>query len=270
MTRKPAFISHSREREAEIQGRMLDVLERRFRRKIRTAIIDESQELMNVYKEAGYIPPPSDDATARFRNVYREMAIASAKTFGARVMTAGKAAGHVLETKQIDLLEFFMSLANAWINYEAIRRRIQSVTETTREQIVAIIARGQENQLTRREIVAELTEQIPQLALKRSIVIARTETHGAANFAAHETAKRTGLELTKEWVSVHDHRTRSIMKGDQFDHWAMDGQKREMDEPFSMPWIVGGNILCQYPGDPALPAGAVINCRCAVIHAVKA
>jgi hypothetical protein len=38
MLRKPAFISHSREREAQIQSRMLDVLERRFRRQIAEAI----------------------------------------------------------------------------------------------------------------------------------------------------------------------------------------------------------------------------------------
>lgn len=273
MPRKPAFISHSREREAQIQGRMLDVLERRFARQIAEAIVQESDEILSGYRSLGYVPPPSDDAARRFRDVYRSLALASIRTFGARVVTNGKAAGHQIETKQEEggFAAFFRSLANAWINLEPIRRRITSVTETTRNQIVNQVAKGQEEGLSVAEIAKLIDDRLPDISRQRGALIARTETHNAANYAMHETAKSTGLELTKEWVSVEDGRTRAISRDDAFDHAAMDGQVRDMGEPFDMPWIGGGGepLKIMYPGEAGKPGGATINCRCAVIHGVK-
>lgn len=273
MARKPAFISHSREREAQIQGRMLDVLERRFRRQIAIAIVQESVEILSGYRDLGYVPPPSDDAARRFRDVYRSLALASARTFGARIVTSGKAAGYNIETKQEEggFAAFFRALANAWINIEPIRRRITSVTETTRDQIVRQVSNGQQQGLGVAEIAKRIDDRLPEISRHRGALIARTETHGAANYAMHETAKSTGLELVKEWVAVEDHRTRAISRDDAFDHVAMDGQKRDMDEPFDMPWIGGGGepLKIMYPGEAGKPGGAVINCRCAVTHRVK-
>lgn len=271
MARKPAFISHSRQREAEIQNRLLDVLEARFRRQFAAAIIAESEEILRGYRELGYPPPVTDDAVARFRDVYRSLALASARTFGARIVTKGKAAGHDLETKAISFGELFASLANQWINLEPIRRRIQSVSETTRSQIVGQVAKGQADGLGIEAIAKRISESLPRVARQRARVIARTETHGAANFGAHETARSTGLELEKEWVSVEDHRTRSIAQDDAFDHASMNEQKRDMDDPFDMPWTGGGGepLKIQYPGEAGLPGGAVINCRCVVVHDVK-
>ena len=273
MARKPAFISHSREREAQIQGRMLDVLERRFRRQIAEAIVQESDEILSGYRDLGYVPPASDDAARRFRDVYRSLALASIRTFGARVVTNGKAAGRQIETKQEEggFAAFFRALANAWINLEPIRRRITSVTETTRDQIVRQVSNGQQQGLGVAEIAKRIDDRLPEISRQRGALIARTETHGAANYAMHETAKSTGLELVKEWVAVEDHRTRAILRDDAFDHVAMDGQKRDMDDPFDMPWIGGGGepLKIMYPGEAGKPGGAVINCRCAVTHQVK-
>jgi len=73
----------------------------------------------------------------------------------------------------------------------------------------------------------------------------------------------------KEWISVEDARTRSFAGDDAYDHAAMNGQKREMDQPFLMPQRGGDPIPCDRPGDPTLPPGAVINCRCATTFRVK-
>lgn len=271
MPRKPAFISHSPKREAEIQGRMLDVLEARFRRQFEAAIIAESDDLLRGYRDLGYPPPVSDDAVARFRDVYRSLALASARTFGQRIVTRGKAAGYDLETKAIDFGALFSNLANLWINLEPIRRRIQSVSDTTRMQIVLRITKGQADGLGVEGIAKLIADNLPRIARQRARVIARTETHGASNFAAHETARSTGLDLEKEWVSVEDHRTRAIWKDDAFDHASMNGQKRDMDDPFDMPWVGGAGepLKIQFPGQAGLPGGAVINCRCVVVHGVK-
>ena len=269
MARKPAFISHSREREAQIQGRMLDAIEAKFRRQIAAQIADESNRIVSAYAEIGYVPPVSDASVDGFRAIYRQLCLTSAKMFGSRIISAGKANGHSIETKEQGLLDFFQALANAWINYEMIRRRIQSVSDTTREQIVRQVAQGQEQGLTLAEIVLSIRENIPGMSRVRATVIARTEAHGAANYAAHETARSTGVDYVKEWVSVHDHRTRSVLRDDEYDHLAMDGQTRDMNEPFNMPNALGLSLPCQYPGDPTLPPGAVINCRCVVVHGVK-
>jgi hypothetical protein len=250
---------------------MLDALEASFRRRIQSAIVDESSEIVSGYRDLGYVPPASDAASARFRDVYLDLALASARTFGRRMITSGKAAGHDLEAKQIDFAALFSSLANAWVNLEPIRRRIQSVTATTRNQIVIQVSRGQRDGIGVAQIAKNITDDIPRVSRLRAALIARTETHGAANFSMHQTAKATGLELEKEWVSTEDARTRAIWRNDQFDHVAMNGQKRDMDEPFDMPWIGGAGepIKIMYPGEAGQPGGAVINCRCAVVHGVK-
>lgn len=269
MARKPAFISHSSEREAEIQSRMLDVLERQFRRRIALVLISEGERIRRGYVELGYVPPVSDDHVQDIRNVYRQLALASARTFGRRVVTQGKAQGYDLEVKQEGgFAEFFRSLALSWINLEAIRRRIQSVSETTRAQIVAMVARGQDEGLGVEAIARLIDDRLPEISRWRGALIARTETHGAANFATHETAKTTGLALEKEWVSVEDMRTRSIARDDEFDHVSMNGQRVPMDEPFLMPWTIGQPLPIMYPGEAGLPGGATINCRCAVVHHV--
>jgi hypothetical protein len=271
MAQKPAFIRWSREREARVQSRMLDVLERRFRRRMAAVILAESDDLTAKYREIGFVPPPDDAHFRAVRDVYLDLATASARTFGVRIVTQGKAAGHVLEVKEEGgFAAFFRSLANAWINLEPVRRRITSVTETTRNRIVGAVARGQEDGLGVDAIARQIQEDAREISRQRGALIARTETHGAANFAMNETAKTTGLDLVKEWVAVEDARTRSISRDDAFDHVAMDGQQRSMDEPFDMPWVGGAGepLKIMYPGEAGKPGGAVINCRCSVVHTV--
>lgn len=274
MASKPAFISHSAEREAQIQSRILDALEGRFRRRIAAAIVAESEEILSGYRELGYVPIPSDQAVRRFRDIYLDLAEASARTFGSRIRSQVKAKGHELETKEDGALaQFFKALAVAWINQEPIRRRIQSVSETTRTQIVNLILRGQADGLGVEAIARDVEGRLSSISRQRARIIARTETHGAANFAAHETAKSAGFELVKEWVSVEDHRTRDFVDAAgegvaEFDHRAMNGQRRPMDEPFDMPWSKGDPLKIMYPGAANMPGGAVINCRCAVVHSI--
>lgn len=92
----------------------------------------------------------------------------------------------------------------------------------------------------------------------RARVIARTESHGARNFAAHMTMQRfesaygvpPGV-MRKEWQATEDTRTRHT-------HDVADGQVVGFSEPF----IVGGFALA-FPGDPTGPPQEVISCRCA-------
>jgi uncharacterized protein with gpF-like domain len=94
------------------------------------------------------------------------------------------------------------------------------------------------------------------ISRQRGALIARTETHGAANYGADGAARATGLKLRKEWIAAEDERTRP-------DHNEANGQIVDMDQAFD----VGGEAL-MYPGDPAGSAGNIINCRCGVSHVV--
>jgi uncharacterized protein with gpF-like domain len=270
MARKPAFISHSPEREAAIQSRLLDVLEARFRRRIAAVVADESRRYLKAYQDLGYIPAPTDDDFAEFRALYQEIGLTTARTFGARVITQGKALGYNLECKQEGgFAALFRSIASLWVNQEMIRRRITRVTETTRARIVSEVAKGQTEGLGVAEIARDINKRVPSISKTRGALIGRTETHGAANFAMHETAKSTGLELEKEWVATEDARTRRFGNDAEYNHAAMHGQKRDMDEPFAMPWMFGPDLAIMYPGEAGLPGAATINCRCSSIHRVK-
>ena len=269
--RAPAFITHDPKREAQIQSRLLDALEARFRRRIAKVLAKEAGGLLARYRELGFVPPPDNDDERAVRDVYMEIGLRSARVFGARVIGDGKARGHVLEFK-FSYADFFRSVATGWINQEAIRRRITGVTETTRADIVRQVTAGQADGLGVDAIARNISKRVitgytvidsdgvsrvvPSISRMRGALIARTETHGAANYAMHETAKQTGLVLVKEWVAAEDERTRP-------EHADANGQTVAMDEPF----MVGGERL-MYPGDSSGSAWNTINCRCVSIQRV--
>lgn len=89
-------------------------------------------------------------------------------------------------------------------------------------------------------------------ALGRAKLIVRTEGNRIANAArleAARTAKQQGADLVKQWDSTMDKKTRPH-------HVQLDGQIRELDEPFE----VDGR-KAQAPGKFGI-ASEDINCRC--------
>ena len=230
-----------------------------------------STHMINEFKRLGAVPHLPIDHIGRLRAIYVDMADISIRAFGGRIVDQGKARGFILERK--DFAEFFKRLALEYIQDELIRQRIAMVSEATRIQMVRLIVAGQEEGLGVAEIAKNITDSLPSMSMRRGALIARTETHGAANFGADQAARSTGLDLKKEWVSVADHRTRDFGEGDgvidQYSHRAMNGVVVDMDQAFSVPDRLGGFEKMMFPGDPVGSAGNVINCRCAVSHVVK-
>lgn len=88
----------------------------------------------------------------------------------------------------------------------------------------------------------------------RAEAIARTETVGGFNGAAHIAAAASGVVRGREWLATSDDRTRAT-------HRAIDGHKIDgMDGRYP-------NEL-RFPGDPTGPASETINCRCTEIMIV--
>ena len=159
-----------------------------------------STHMVNEFKRLGAVPHLPIDHVGRLGSIYTDLADVSIRAFGGRIVDQGKARGLVLERK--DFAEFFKRLALEYIQDELIRQRITWISETTRTQIVQQVIAGQEDGLGVAEIAQNITDALPGISMRRGALIARTETHGAANFGANEAAKATGLQLQKEWVSA--------------------------------------------------------------------
>ena len=147
--------------------------------------------------------------------------------------------------------------------------KVTQILETTRDQIARMIDKGVRDGLGQEAIAKIISEAIPRFSRTRARVIARTETHTAAMFASQETAKASGHQMNKRWISVYDHRTRDFGEGDgvvdQANHRAMNEVTVGMDELFQVP-SKGGHDLMTGPGDASAPGYQTINCRCALVY----
>lgn len=224
-------------------------------------LIRETDGAMRIYAQTGIVPNFRLDA---YEEMYRRIIFAAVPLFGEPVVR--KAMSEGIEVKSF--ADFMREVARRYIGLEVIRRRIFGVAETTRRQIVDAVDTGYRDGLGQEAIATRIVENAPTIARRRAGVIARTETHGAANYGAHEAARQTGLPLKREWVSVDDHRTRNFGDEDPYDHRRMAGQVVGMDEAFQMPSETGGTVPIMFPGDPEAPLAGTINCRCTVAFRV--
>jgi uncharacterized protein with gpF-like domain len=206
--------------------------------------------------------PDMRDHQQRMSALMAQMATASIRVMGIRVLSAAKGKGMALDVERKDFAETLAAIAADYIIGELFRRRVTGVAETTRNQIVNAVARGYEDGLAQDGIGKYILDQVPTFSTYRANMIARTETHGAANAGSLGAAKETGIELRKEWLAAEDERTRPDHKQAGEDY-AVDATPGPIG--FDEPFMVGGYAM-QYPGDPSGPAHQVINCRCTVAY----
>lgn len=165
--------------------------------------------------------------------------------------------------------EFYQNLIRFF--FEAYgRQRQEQIVDTTSDQIIRLVARGQLRGLSRAEIEKSLLESIENISRARANVIVRTETHSASQFASMEVAKTSRIDLDKVWNSTEDPRTRDFGEGDgvmdQFNHRMMDEARVPMDQPF-MVWQKNlTKEALMFPGDPMGSAGNIVNCRCVMTY----
>jgi hypothetical protein len=141
---------------------------------------------------------------------------------------------------------------------------IQDITNTMRDDMVRILQRGIDKQLSLSEIVRNL--QDTGLIEARANVIARTEIVRAANVGHSIAAKSFPYEVSKKWSAARDHRTREshvlindhmVDENDYFEVPIFEGKKRIGTEPML------------YPGDANASAANTVNCRCRALYPAK-
>lgn len=248
------LIDRNRAREARRQQLLLDRLAAQFRGRLERELASAMRDMVDRWEATHHVDMPRGFLD-RIGAIYAQMAEAAIAAFSERILQQGKHLGLSIERKE-DFAQTMKRRALQYIGQEAVRRRIQQVTETTRRQIVGAVDRGYREGSTLPEAASSIRGIIPAIARYRADTIARTETHGAANYGSNEAAKLTGLPLKKEWLAAEDERTRET-------HAAADGQIVGQDEAFD----VGGSAL-MYPGDPSGPPEETINCRCTLGYLV--
>ena len=128
-------------------------------------------------------------------------------------------------------------------------------TKKLKKSISAEITRGIASGLPHSEIARNIAAYA-RAPLSRAKTIVRTEAHRiqqASKLDAQKTAKAKGANVVKQWDSTLDGDTRKT-------HRKLDGQIREIDEPFEM-----DGKKAMYPGDFGDPAEDC-NCRCQVLQ----
>lgn len=154
---------------------------------------------------------------------------------------------------------------------------ITSVTGNLRNVILKIIAQATQESIEQgiginetTALIMERLKEFKESALSQYIAerIVRTETVRAANMGHMEGAKKYGFEVRKMWIAARDERTRRQPR-DVFSHVELDGQTRELDEPFLQIGTNGQQAIAQQPGDASAPASFTINCRCTIAFIPK-
>ena len=244
-------------KELRLQQRLLLLLERRYTRQIRAEISRASVAMIAEFELTGAEPALPLDHERNMRAIFDELISASVQAFGIRVLEQGDGKSMTpLERK--GFADFLMRIAAEYILAEATRQVITKITTTTRSQIIEQVRSGYAEGWGISKIARAMSSAVPSISRSRASLIARTETHNAANTGAFQAASQSSLPFDKIWRSVSDDRTRDS-------HSDMNGIRVPMDQPFEVPRSDGGVDLMMHVGDRSGgSAGNTINCRCGI------
>ena len=131
-------------------------------------------------------------------------------------------------------------------------------TNTLKKSISSEITRGIASGMAHSEIARNIANTA-KAPLGRAKTIVRTESHRIQQASKHDAQKAAvskGANVVKQWNSTMDGDTRPT-------HRQLDGQIREVDEPFEM-----GGMKAMYPGAFGDPAEDC-NCRCQLLQRAR-
>lgn len=137
-----------------------------------------------------------------------------------------------------------------------VSRRINTGLDVrwNRQQVQSVMLQGILQGKSIPDIASHLARAVGDKDRKAALRNARTMTTGAENAGRIDSFRRAeqlGIKQKKVWLATLDNRTRES-------HRFLDGEERELDEPFS-------NGL-MYPGDPTGDPAEVYNCRCTMVQ----
>lgn len=139
---------------------------------------------------------------------------------------------------------------------QGLYSRLGEDVNLLKKKIVAQVSRGISTGMSFQQVAKQLAGYT-NIGFNNAVRIARTEGHRLQVQSAMDAcynAKEMGADIVKQWDAALDKRTRES-------HARVDGEIRELDEPFS-------NGL-MFPSDPSGGAAEVVNCRCALLQRAR-
>ena len=139
---------------------------------------------------------------------------------------------------------------------QGLYERLGEDVDLLKRKITAQVSRGISTGMSWQQVAQQLAAYT-NIGYNNAVRIARTEGHRIqvqSTMDACYKAKDIGADVVKQWDAALDKRTRAS-------HAKVDGEIRELDEPFS-------NGL-MFPGDPNGGASEVVNCRCALLQRAR-
>lgn len=118
--------------------------------------------------------------------------------------------------------------------------------------------------------IASSLQTVSDMDRNAAVRTSRTMMTSAQNAGRYDSYYRCddmGIDLTLEWTSTLDGRTRTS-------HRYLNGKRRNIGEPFEVDDEVAGHVKIMYPGDMGgkaykVPQGMLWNCRCTIVAWVK-
>lgn len=259
--------NRERQRERSQQIRMQTLIERKHKRRIAMIISAASKDMLKTYEASGAVGTVDVLPYA----VYQALTALWRDSIGIaskRMLTKLKSR-HSNLTLKFDIFggDFgadddadspaFSAVLQDYIDQHGGQKIAADISTQTREQIVEMVSVGSSEYDSTRDIARSILERVPDIAKYRAERIARTEVHGATNYAHDQVARSLNLPMKKEWIAASQARTRD--------------SHREADSRDPIPLddlFVVGNAKLRYAGDSRGPAEEVINCRCAIGYVV--
>lgn len=155
----------------------------------------------------------------------------------------------------IDQQQVTMAVVNNSKISEGLYTKLGYDVNQLKKTINNEVSRGIATSLSYAEVARNIS-RVSDVNMNKTYRIARTEGHRISNAAAYDAqkkAKNAGADVVKQWHAGLDKRTRPH-------HAQLDGQIREIDEPFE---IAGHKAM--YPGGFGI-AAEDINCRCGIFQ----
>lgn len=160
--------------------------------------------------------------------------------------------------------ERWLQLLLEYITKVLLTKVIIPISETTKENIRAIITKGVAEGWGVDRMVLELENS--DIPLWRSRLIVRTEMVQAV-FKGQELAKEeSDFEMVEQWIAADDHRTRTSHH--HIDGAIIDEGKRFKVERYKKGVVVGYDMM-RGPGDPEAHISNLANCRCTKVTIAK-
>jgi hypothetical protein len=220
-----------------------------------------SREILRAMKaiartDDGDMPAVMEIHQTRLHKLLTKLYSVSYNIFGQRMLDS---LAEMNIKRDVPMTPYFDTQMALWLRWVA-GLRVTQISNTTSTQALDIIRMALEDSVTEglaeRETAALIQQRIAEqggnLSRLRGRMIARTESHSAANASAEKAVSTVRSGIKKEWISALTERTRLT-------HLASNGQKVNKGESF----LVGTDILL-HPGDPNGSAKEIINCRCVV------